>query len=147
MDRNGAFYLEEEPSVGFFHHSSFKSSQSVAAAGEMVVEDGVITKMFIEDEVPGDPFKVSDADTMLKHINSNAKEPASVTVFTKPGCPFCHEAKELLKTNKLNYEEVELGDGISYSTIKAVSGKLTTPQVYIDVKHIGGLDDLKKELS
>jgi len=35
----------------------------------MLVKDGLIQKMFIEPEEPGDPFKVSDADTMLKHIN------------------------------------------------------------------------------
>ena len=113
----------------------------------MLVEDGVITKMFIEEDVAGDPFKVSDADTMLNHINPKAKEPSSVTVFTKPGCPFCIEAKELLKKQNLSYEEIELGDGVSYSTIKDVSGKLTTPQVYIDGRHVGGLDELKKELS
>ena len=50
----------------------------------MYVEDGVIKKMFIEDDVPGDPFKVSDADTMKNLLNSNAKEPPVVTIFTKP---------------------------------------------------------------
>jgi len=36
----------------------------------MLVRDGVIEKMFIEPEVPGDPFEVSDADTMLAHLKS-----------------------------------------------------------------------------
>jgi peroxiredoxin len=31
----------------------------------MLVKDGTIEKMFIEPEEPGDPFKVSDAETML----------------------------------------------------------------------------------
>ncbi len=31
----------------------------------MLVRDGVIEKMFIEPDKPGDPFEVSDADTML----------------------------------------------------------------------------------
>ena len=31
----------------------------------MLVKDGVIEKMFIEPEKAGDPFEVSDADTML----------------------------------------------------------------------------------
>ena len=35
----------------------------------MLVKDGKIDKMFIEPEVPGDPFEVSDADTMLKYIH------------------------------------------------------------------------------
>ena len=33
----------------------------------------VIEKMFIEPEVEGDPFEVSDADTMLKYLNPDAK--------------------------------------------------------------------------
>ena len=32
----------------------------------MLVRNGIIEKMFIEPQEPGDPFKVSDADTMLK---------------------------------------------------------------------------------
>jgi thioredoxin-dependent peroxiredoxin len=41
----------------------------------MLVEDGAITKMFIEDgfadNCPTDPFEVSDADTMLGHLRQN----------------------------------------------------------------------------
>lgn len=49
----------------------------------MLVKDGVVQKMFIEPQEPGDPFKVSDADTMLNYINPNAKKPDQVVVFTK----------------------------------------------------------------
>ena len=35
----------------------------------MLVRDGVVEKMFIEPEEPGDPFSVSDADTMLKYLD------------------------------------------------------------------------------
>ncbi|MFM7576213.1 MAG: peroxiredoxin, partial [Microcystaceae cyanobacterium] len=41
----------------------------------MLVKDGTVVKMFIEPEVPGDPFEVSDAETMLKYINPEAKLP------------------------------------------------------------------------
>ena len=34
----------------------------------MLVKNGEVEKMFIEPNEPGDPFKVSDADTMLKYI-------------------------------------------------------------------------------
>ncbi len=110
----------------------------------MLVKDGVIEKMFIEPEKPGDPFEVSDADTMLNYINPNALKPARVTVFSKPGCPHCHRAKALLSEKGMRFEEIELGHGgVSYSTLQAVTGKGTTPQVYIDGKHIGGADDLE----
>jgi peroxiredoxin (alkyl hydroperoxide reductase subunit C) len=36
----------------------------------MVVNDGKIEKMFVEPEKPGDPFEVSDVDTMLDYLKS-----------------------------------------------------------------------------
>eukprot|EP00122_Pirum_gemmata_P017818 Pgem_evm1s16697 len=56
----------------------------------MLVKNGTIEKMFIEPEVEGDPFEVSDADTMLKYIAPNASVDA-VTIITKPDCPFCEK--------------------------------------------------------
>lgn len=53
----------------------------------MLVKDGIIEKMFIEPNKPGDPFEVSDADTMLAYINPEAAKPSAITVFSKPGCP------------------------------------------------------------
>ena len=38
----------------------------------MLVKDGTVDKMFVEPEKPGDPFEVSDADTMLNYINDKA---------------------------------------------------------------------------
>jgi len=113
----------------------------------MLVNDGVIEKMFIEPDVQGDPFEVSDADTMLNYINPEAKVPASITLMSKPGCPHCNRAKDLLEDHDLHYEEIELGsNGLSYSALKAVSGRTTTPQIYIDGEHIGGADELEKWL-
>ena len=44
----------------------------------MVVNDGVIEKIFIEpgfgDNCPTDPFEISDAETMLKYLRENKKE-------------------------------------------------------------------------
>merc|ERR1711976_400515 len=53
----------------------------------MLVKDGVIDKMFIEPEKPGDPFEVSDADTMLEYINPRQIKPEPVTIISKIGCP------------------------------------------------------------
>ncbi|MDJ0839232.1 MAG: glutathione peroxidase [Acidobacteriota bacterium] len=109
----------------------------------MLVRDGLIEKMFIEPEVEGDPYEVSDADTMLAHVNADAKLPEPVTIFTKPGCPHCARAKALLAEQGATYEEIALGGGISAATLRAVSGRDTTPQVFIGGKHIGGADDLE----
>lgn len=109
----------------------------------MLVRNRLIEKMFIEPDEPGDPFKVSDADTMLHYINPQASPPPRVTFFGKPGCAHCARARKMLKEKGIRFEEIELGShGISYSSLQAVSGRGTTPQVYIDGRHIGGADEL-----
>jgi glutathione-dependent peroxiredoxin len=110
----------------------------------MLVRDGVVEKMFIEPQKEGDPFEVSDADTMLAYVAPNQKAPEPVTVFSKAGCPHCARAKSLLDSKGIVYEEVELGKGITSSTLRAVSGKGTTPQVFIGGQWIGGADELEQ---
>ncbi|MFY8272943.1 glutathione peroxidase [Pseudoalteromonas sp. SSDWG2] len=113
----------------------------------MLVKDGVIEKMFIEPNKPGDPFEVSDADTMLEYINPNQVKPQPVTLFTKPGCPFCSKAKALLEQKGYSYEEIVLGNAVTLTSLKAVTGRDTVPQVFIGGEHIGGSDDLANYFS
>jgi glutaredoxin-like protein len=109
----------------------------------MIVKDGTIEKMFIEPEEPGDPFKVSDAQTMLDFINPSAEKPKSVFLFTKKGCSFCAKAKADLHDRKMTYEEVTVGEeGVSLVALKAATGSLTVPQIFIDGQLIGGSDEL-----
>jgi len=108
----------------------------------MVVNDGVIEQMFIEDDVPGDPFEVSDADTVLDWINPNASVPADVTLFTKPGCPFCARAKDALKARGIGYGEIELGRDMDLRSLRAATGASSVPQVFVDGKHIGDSEAL-----
>jgi len=112
----------------------------------MLVKDGVVEKMFIEPQKPGDPFEVSDADTMLDHINPNATKPHPISLFTKPGCAFCAKAKSLLAENNMPFEEIQLGRDASFTSLKAVTGKETVPQVFIGGEHIGGSEELIKYL-
>ncbi|MCG8670148.1 MAG: glutathione peroxidase [Pseudomonadales bacterium] len=110
----------------------------------MLVKNGVVEKLFVEPEKPGDPFEVSDADTMLNHINPNAELPKRITVITKPGCPHCARAKALLTDNSHDYEEIVMGEeGISYSSLFAISGQSTAPQIFIEGENIGGADELE----
>jgi glutaredoxin-like protein len=105
----------------------------------MLVNDGVIEKMFIEPEKDGDPFEVSDADTMLKYLDPSARAPRDVLMFTKPGCSFCARAKKLLDGKGWAYEEVPA----SPRRLRAVSGKASTPQVFVDGELIGGCNELE----
>ncbi len=109
----------------------------------MLVKDGTIVKQFIEPEKEGDPFEVSDADTMLKYLSPATQAPEPAVIFTKPGCPHCARAKALLAAKGVAFEEVTLGKSVTFSTVRAVSGRGTAPQVFIGGRHIGGADDLE----
>lgn len=112
----------------------------------MLVKNGVIEKMFIEPDLPGDPFEVSDADTMLNFMAPDVEPPKSITVFTRPGCPFCVKAKEMLNNANMGYDELVLNKDFTESTIRAVSGTSSVPQVFIDGALIGGSDELAEYL-
>jgi glutaredoxin-like protein len=108
----------------------------------MLVRDGVVEKMFIEPEVPGDPYGVSDADTMFAHVLPEGELPHDVAVFTREGCGFCVRAKGLLNDAGIEFEELLLNRDYTDQTLRAVSSQITYPQVFIDGKLIGGSDDL-----
>ena len=110
----------------------------------MLVRDGVVEKMFIEPEKPGDPFEVSDADTMLAYINANAKKPDQVAIFTREGCQYCAKAKALLAELGYDYAEIPLEHKTRSKIVGAVTGDRTVPQVFVNGKHIGGLEALEQ---
>ena len=113
----------------------------------MLVVDGTVKKMFIEPDKDGDPFEVSDADTMLRYLKPDFKEKPSVALFTKPGCPFCAKAKALLTEKGYGYEEIVLGKDATTVALRATSGRVTVPQVFIGGQHIGGSDELAAYLA
>ena len=113
----------------------------------MLVKDGVIEKMFIEPDVPGDPFEVSDADTMLAHVAPNAPKPLDVTVFSREGCPFCVRAKGMLHDAGIKFEELVLNRDYTEASIRAVSGETTVPQVFVNGERVGGSEALEAWLA
>jgi glutaredoxin-like protein len=108
----------------------------------LLVKDGIVQKAFIEPDKEGDPFEVSDAETMLRHINPDAKIPDPVVIFAKPGCPHCARAKQALRAHGLQYTEIVQDQKINSSALRAVSGQSTWPQVFIGGKLIGNADAL-----
>ncbi|WP_019589675.1 MULTISPECIES: glutathione peroxidase [unclassified Thioalkalivibrio] len=110
----------------------------------MLVRDGVIEKQFIEPDEPGDPFVVSDADTMLSYVAPDAACPEDVVVFTKPGCPYCASAKQMLEDADLDFEEIVLGRDASLRSLRAATGAMTVPQVFVGGHRIGGSEELEQ---
>ncbi len=109
----------------------------------MLVRDGIIERLFIEPNKPGDPYEVSDPETMLAHLNPQAVVPDAIAVLTRVGCPHCLRAKALLAEAGLSYEEVPVTGAQS---LFALSGGKTTPQVFINGSVIGGADALEQYL-
>jgi glutaredoxin-like protein len=110
----------------------------------MLVKDGVVQKMFIEPHKPGDPFEVSDADTMLAYVAPKAKKPDQVAILTRGGCGYCARAKRLLEDLGYDYAEVSLGHKNRSRIVGAITGAGTVPQVFVNGQRIGGLEELEK---
>ena len=102
--------------------------------------------MFIEPQKPGDPFEVSDADTMFAYLAPKAKKPLKIALLTKPGCPFCKNAKDLLHDHGLAYSEMPLEDRVRLAVVSAITGATTTPQMFVDGKLIGGSEAIAQWL-
>jgi glutathione-dependent peroxiredoxin len=79
---------------------------------------------------------------MLNYINPDAIKPNRVFMFAKEGCPFCAKAKAMLDERKMSYESVYVGRDVSLNALKAATGAVTVPQVFIDGELIGGSDEL-----
>jgi glutaredoxin-like protein len=109
----------------------------------MLVKDRVIEKMFIEPDKPGDPYEVSDADTMLEYINPKANKPDQVAILTREGCAYCAKAKQLLQEKGYAYSEIKLDRADRSRVIGAITARGTVPQVFVNGKHIGGLEELQ----
>ena len=97
----------------------------------MLVKDGVIEKMFIEPEKEGDPFEVSDADTMLKYINSKVVAARPRGDLRRPAARTARAPRRCSNPGGLPATtKSPLGKHITSSTLRAVSGSGTRPQVH-----------------
>jgi glutaredoxin len=66
-------------------------------------------------------------------------------VWSKPACPYCDQAKALLKMKGIEYEEKIIGDGyLKEDLLEAVPGARSVPQIILDEKLIGGFQELKQ---
>lgn len=69
----------------------------------------------------------------------------TVTIYTKPFCPYCSRALALLDGKGVQYEEI---DDASFDPAKRQEmrdrsgGRNTFPQIFIGDEHVGGCDDL-----
>ena len=109
----------------------------------MLVRDGVVEKMFVEPQQPGDPYGMSDADTMLAYIAPSEPKPLDVTVLSRQGCPHCVRAKGLLRDAGIEFEALELNHAYTDRSLRALADATTLPQVFVNGDRIGGADEVE----
>jgi glutaredoxin len=69
------------------------------------------------------------------------------TVWSKYHCPYCDQAKALLKQKGYIITEKKIGDGYTKEELlEAVPTARTVPQIFIGEQLIGGFTELKTHL-
>lgn len=64
-------------------------------------------------------------------------------VWTKPKCPFCVKAKDLLTKSGIKFEERIVGGGWTREQLlESVPDAKTVPQIFLYGEHVGGYDQL-----
>ncbi|MCC7267963.1 MAG: glutaredoxin 3 [Caulobacteraceae bacterium] len=69
---------------------------------------------------------------------------AHVTIYTKPYCPYCIRALDLLEKKGVEFTEIEAAfdPEKKREMIQRANGGSTFPQIFIGDEHIGGSDDM-----
>ena len=67
-----------------------------------------------------------------------------VEIYTTPYCPYCLDAKALLKQKNVAFKEIDVSRdrALRQTMTERASGRTTVPQIFIGKTHVGGSDDL-----
>ena len=67
-----------------------------------------------------------------------------VEIYTTPFCPYCHDAKALLKKKNVVFTEIDVSRDreLRSTMITRANGRSTVPQIFIGATHVGGCDEL-----
>ncbi|MBB6523084.1 GrxA family glutaredoxin [Pseudoteredinibacter isoporae] len=74
----------------------------------------------------------------------------SYTVFGRPGCGFCEQAKRLLGQKSLDFRYVDIhAEGISKADLEKTIGRpvRTVPQIFKGSEYVGGYTELAASLA
>ena len=69
---------------------------------------------------------------------------AVIEIYTTPYCPYCLDAKTLLKKKGAAFSEIDVSRDrdLRVKMIARAQGRTTVPQIFIGATHVGGCDDL-----
>ena len=100
--------------------------------------------MFVEPEKPATRSRCRTPTRCSRTSTRKAKKPDQVAIFTRDGCQFCAKAKALLTELGYDYAEIPLPHTRRSRIVGAVTGEQTVPQVFVNGRHIGGLEALER---
>jgi len=67
-----------------------------------------------------------------------------VVVYTTNYCPYCFQAKDLLKRKQVPFTEIDVTDNDDErERLTQRTGRRTVPQIFVGDTHVGGFDDLE----
>ena len=67
-----------------------------------------------------------------------------IVIYSKPNCPWCVKAKELMNRLGMKYDEKILEQDYTRDYLRLLVPEnlpLTVPQIFVDTKRIGGYED------
>ena len=68
-------------------------------------------------------------------------------VWSKDACPFCEQAKVLLKSKNIEFEERNVSQNWTREQLlEAVPNARTVPQIFLNNELVGGFNELQKKL-
>ena len=68
-------------------------------------------------------------------------------VWSKDSCPYCVQAKALLESKGIKFEERNVSkDWTREQLLEAVPTARTLPQIFLDDKLVGGFNELQRHL-
>ena len=69
-------------------------------------------------------------------------------VWSKDHCPYCDQAKALLKSKEIEFEERNITNGTwsKEQLLEAVPSARTLPQIFLNEEYVGGFTELTKLL-
>ncbi len=69
-------------------------------------------------------------------------------IWSRYHCSHCDQAKALLRSKGIIFEEKKIGDGYTKEELlEAVPTARTVPQIFLDGELVGGFTELKKKLT
>lgn len=67
-----------------------------------------------------------------------------VEIYTTRYCPYCVQAKALLKRKGVEFTEIDVSRDWERrdEMVERAHGRMTVPQIFVGATHVGGCDDL-----